>query len=177
MCFVRPTGGAAFRAPRHPCPAAVPPGHVRSGCPVLDATDGRNAFAEPSCNRTLRHLLFGNHNTYHNSAHKATVFANVSLTIAAQKIRFQTCSHVHPHRAAFFRRGECTALICQQLHAGAGGDVACALGQLRGILSALEVGGDQYDPGHSSSGSMRRWLRTALSKLTRPLVRFTSSTA
>ena len=29
-----------------------------------------------------------------------------------------------------------------------------------------EVGGDQYDPGHSSSGSMRRWLRTAFSKLT-----------
>ena len=40
------------------------------------------------------------------------------------------------------------------------------LRQLRGVLSALEVGGDQYDPGHVSSGSMRRWLRTALSKLT-----------
>ena len=30
---------------------------------------------------------FGNHNTYHNPAHKATVFANVSLTIAAQFLR------------------------------------------------------------------------------------------
>ena len=66
----------------------------------------------------------------------------------------------------FFCGGECTALIRQQLHAGTGGDVAGALGQLRGILSALEVGRDQYDPGHASSGSMRRWLRTAFSKLT-----------
>jgi len=33
------------------------------------------------------------------------VFANVSLTIAAQKIHFQTGSHVHPHRAAFFVAG------------------------------------------------------------------------
>ena len=65
-----------------------------------------------------------------------------------------------------FCGGECTALIRQQLHAGTGGDVAGALRQLRGILSALEVGRDQYDPGHASSGSMRRWLRTALSKLT-----------
>ena len=55
-----------------------------------------------------------------------------------------------------FCGGERTALIRQQLHAGTGGDIACALGQLRGVLSALEVGGDQYDPGHSSSGSMRR---------------------
>ena len=40
------------------------------------------------------------------------------------------------------------------------------LGQLRGVLPSFEVGGDQYDPGHASSGSIRRWLRTALSKLT-----------
>ena len=65
-----------------------------------------------------------------------------------------------------FCGGECTALIRQQLHAGTGGDVAGALGQLRGVLSALEVGRNQYDPGHVSSGSMRRWLRTAFSKLT-----------
>ena len=65
-----------------------------------------------------------------------------------------------------FRRWKCTALIRQQLHAGTGSDVAGTLGQLRGVLSALEVGGDQYDPGHASSGSMRRWLRTAFSKLT-----------
>ena len=65
-----------------------------------------------------------------------------------------------------FCSGECTALIRQQFYAGTGGDVAGALGQLRGVLSALEVGRDQYDPGHSSSGSMRRWLRTAFSKLT-----------
>ena len=65
-----------------------------------------------------------------------------------------------------FCSGECTALIRQQLHAGTGSDIACALRQLRGVLSALEVGGDQYDPGHVSSGSMRRWLRTAFSKLT-----------
>ena len=65
-----------------------------------------------------------------------------------------------------FCGGECTALIHQQLHAGTGGDVAGALGQLRGVLPALEVGRDQYDPGHASSGSMRRWLRTAFSKLT-----------
>ena len=76
-----------------------------------------------------------------------------------------------------FCGGKCTALIRQQFHAGTGGNVAGALRQLRGILSALEVGGDQYDPGHVSSGSMRRWLRTAFSKLTCPLVRFTSSTA
>ena len=56
----------------------------------------------------------------------------------------------------FFCGGECTTLIHQQLHAGTGGDVAGALGQLRGVLSALEVRGDQYDPGHSSSGSIRR---------------------
>ena len=56
----------------------------------------------------------------------------------------------------FFCGGECTALICQQLNAGTGGDVASTLRELRGILSALEVGRDQYDPGHSSSGSMRR---------------------
>ena len=55
-----------------------------------------------------------------------------------------------------FCRGECTVLIRQQLHAGTGGNVACTLGQLCRVLSALEVGGDQYDPGHSSSGSMRR---------------------
>ena len=55
-----------------------------------------------------------------------------------------------------FCGGECTALIRQQLHAGTGSDIASTLGQLRGVLSALEVGGDQYDPGHSSSGSMRR---------------------
>ena len=65
-----------------------------------------------------------------------------------------------------FCGGECTALIRQQLHAGTGGDVAGTLGQLRGVLSALEVGRNQYDPGHVSSGSMRRWLRTAFSKLT-----------
>ena len=65
-----------------------------------------------------------------------------------------------------FCSGECTALIRQQLYAGTGGNVAGTMGQLRGILSALEVGRDQYDPGHSSSGSMRRWLRTAFSKLT-----------
>ena len=57
-------------------------------------------------------------------------------------------------------------LIRQQLHAGMGGNVAGAMHQLRGVLSALEVGGDQYDSGHVSSGSMRRWLRTAFSKLT-----------
>ena len=79
--------------------------------------------------------------------------------------------------SSLFCSGECTALIRQQLHAGTGGDVAGTLRQLRGVLSALEVRGDQYDPGHVSSGSMRRWLRTALSKLTCPLVRFTSSTA
>ena len=56
----------------------------------------------------------------------------------------------------FFCGGECTALIRQQFHAGTGGYVAGALGQLRGVLSALEVGRDQYNPGHSSSGSMRR---------------------
>ena len=56
----------------------------------------------------------------------------------------------------FFCGGECTALIRQQLHAGTGSDIASTLGQLRGVLSALEVGGDQYDPGHSSSGSIRR---------------------
>ena len=56
----------------------------------------------------------------------------------------------------FFCGGECTTLIHQQLHAGTGGDVAGTLGQLRGVLSALEVGRNQYDPGHSSSGSMRR---------------------
>ena len=61
---------------------------------------------------------------------------------------------------------ECTALIRQQLHAGTGGDVAGAMRELCRVLPALEVGGDQYDPGHVSSGSMRRWLRTALSKLT-----------
>ena len=55
-----------------------------------------------------------------------------------------------------FCSGECTALIRQQFHAGTGGNVAGALRQLRGILSALEVGRDQYDPGHSSSGSIRR---------------------
>ena len=55
-----------------------------------------------------------------------------------------------------FCGGECTALIRQQLHAGTGGNVASTLGQLRGVLSALKVGGDQYDPGHSSSGSIRR---------------------
>ena len=55
-----------------------------------------------------------------------------------------------------FCGGECTALIRQQLHAGTGSDIASTLGQLRGVLSALEVGGNQYDPGHSSSGSMRR---------------------
>ena len=55
-----------------------------------------------------------------------------------------------------FCGGECTALIRQQLHAGTGGDVACALGQLRGVLPSFEVGGDQYDSGHSFSGSMRR---------------------
>ena len=55
-----------------------------------------------------------------------------------------------------FCGGECTALIRQQFHAGTGGDVAGTLRELRGILSALEVGRDQYDPGHSSSGSMRR---------------------
>ena len=65
-----------------------------------------------------------------------------------------------------FCGGECTALIRQQLHAGTGGDVAGTLRQLRGVLSALEVGRNQYDPGHASSGSMRRWLRTAFSKLT-----------
>ena len=65
-----------------------------------------------------------------------------------------------------FCGGECTALIRQQLHAGTGGNVASTLGQLRGVLSALEVGGDQYDPGHSSSGSIRRCCHTALSKLT-----------
>ena len=65
-----------------------------------------------------------------------------------------------------FCGGECTAFIRQQFHTGTGGDVASTLGQLRGILSALEVGRDQYDPGHASSGSMRRWLRTAFSKLT-----------
>ena len=73
---------------------------------------------------------------------------------------------MHLHRAALFCGEECTALIRQQLHAGTGDDVASTLRQLCGVLSALEVGGDQYDPGHVSSGSMRRWLRTALSKLT-----------
>ena len=68
--------------------------------------------------------------------------------------------------SSLFCSGECTALIRQQLYAGTGGNVAGALGQLCGVLSALEVMGDQYDPGHVSSGSMRRWLRTALSKLT-----------
>ncbi len=81
-------------------------------------------------------------------------------------MRFQTCLHMHLHRAALFCGEECTALIRQQLHTGTGGNVASALSQLRGVLSALEVMGDQYDPGHVSSGSMRRWLRTALSKLT-----------
>ena len=57
-------------------------------------------------------------------------------------------------------------LIRQQLHAGTASNVAGAMHQLRGVLSALEVGRDQYDPGHASSGSMRRWLRTAFSKLT-----------
>ncbi len=38
-------------------------------------------------------------------ARKATVFQNVSLTIAVQKIRFQTCLHVHLHRVAFFVAG------------------------------------------------------------------------
>ena len=74
----------------------------------------------------------------------------------------QPCNEV----LLLFRRGEYTALIRQQLHAGTGGNVACTLGQLCRVLSALEVGGDQYDPGHVSSGSMRRWLRTAFSKLT-----------
>ena len=74
----------------------------------------------------------------------------------------QPCNEV----LLLFRGGERTALIRQQLHAGTGGNVAGALRQLRGILSALEVGGDQYDPGHASSGSIRRWLRTAFSKLT-----------
>ena len=64
----------------------------------------------------------------------------------------QPCNEV----LLLFRCGECTALIRQQLHAGTGGDVAGTLRQLRGVLSALEVGRDQYDPGHSSSGSMRR---------------------
>ena len=48
-----------------------------------------------------------------------------------------------------FCGGECTALIRQQLHAGTGGDVASTLRQLRGVLSSLEVGGDQYDPIHT----------------------------
>ena len=74
----------------------------------------------------------------------------------------QPCNEV----LLLFRCGERTALIGQQLHAGTGSDIACALGQLCRVLSALEVGGDQYDPGHVSSGSMRRWLRTAFSKLT-----------
>ena len=65
-----------------------------------------------------------------------------------------------------FCGGERTVLIRQQLHAGTGSDIASTLRQLRGVLSALEVGRNQYDPGHVSSGSMRRWLRTAFSKLT-----------
>ena len=31
-------------------------------------------YNQAEASRTLRHLLFGNHNTYHNPAHKATVF-------------------------------------------------------------------------------------------------------
>ena len=55
-----------------------------------------------------------------------------------------------------FRRRKLALFIRQQLHAGTGGYVAGARHQLRGILFSLEVRGDQYDPGHSSSGSMRR---------------------
>ena len=58
-------------------------------------------------------------------------------------------------RALFFRRGQCAVLIGQQLHAGSGGEVAGALRQLRRVLAALEVGGNQNDPCHWSSGSMR----------------------
>ena len=74
----------------------------------------------------------------------------------------QPCNEV----LLLFCGGERTALIRQQFHAGTGGDVAGTLRQLRGVLSALEVGRNQYDPGHASSGSIRRWLRTAFSKLT-----------
>ena len=72
---------------------------------------------------------------------------------AARRKRFeQACNEV----LLFFRRRKLTFLIRQQLHAGTGGDVAGALGQLRGVLPSFEVGGDQYDSGHSFSGSMRR---------------------
>ena len=59
-------------------------------------------------------------------------------------------------RALFFRRRKCAVLIGQQFHAGAGGKVAGALRQLRRVLATLEVGGNQNDPCHWSSGSMRR---------------------
>ena len=59
-------------------------------------------------------------------------------------------------RALFFCRGQCAVLIGQQLHAGAGGEVAGSLCQLCRVLAALEVGGNQNDPCHWSSGSMRR---------------------
>ena len=72
---------------------------------------------------------------------------------AARRKRFeQACNEV----LLLFRRRKLTFLIRQQLHAGTGSDIASTLGQLRGVLSALEVGGNQYDPGHSSSGSIRR---------------------
>ena len=59
--------------------AAVPHGRIQSGRPILDETAGRSAFAGLSCSRTLRHLLFGNHNTYHNSGAQSYCFCEMFL--------------------------------------------------------------------------------------------------
>ena len=80
--------------------AAVPLGRIRPERPSLDAADGQNAFAGLSCSHTLRHLLFCNHNTYHNCWRKAITFSRKVLLIpATQNV---TCeqerkSPVDPH--------------------------------------------------------------------------------
>ena len=64
----------------------------------------------------------------------------------------------------FFGCREISLLIGQHLYAGTGCDVPDTVGQLGGILSALQVGRHETDAAHSSE-SICRWRSSASSKL------------
>ena len=63
-----------------------------------------------------------------------------------------------------FGRRQISLLIGQHLYAGTGCDVPDTVGQLGGILSALQVGRHETDAAHSSE-SICRWRSRASSKL------------
>ena len=75
-----------------------------------------------------------------------------NLQIAMETKGYATPADLRPIPISEFLR----RLSGSKSHAGAGGEVAGALRQLRRVLAALEVGGNQNDPCHWSSGSMRR---------------------